>query len=596
MKKKLLCAFLICFIIIAMPYVTVKAISISALASSIEYPVPSKQKDGKIIYLVEYDCDRSRLQLKQNKSWPMSTIPISTGKLEVQITVPYTEIRENSTFTTTIDHKLESYELGHYADRNEYLGVFEVPVMRYTGPNNKAISLKVGESKTFNPITLKNYLKSNPDDEKSFDYIWKNLMVQTSNTSVVEVGNITSNVLDKSINITLKGKSSGTAEISLISPTNQKEVVAKVTVEGTGTNTGGSTGDSTGGPTGGSTGGTTDTSITLVGKEIAPPIRSKYKKGYIEYTISHPSCTLNDLTITQKPNYNMTQTVVNSTTSKIKVDIPYSAVDTNASTPTVLNHTLNVSSAATGKIAFLTEFTIPVITSVKKETNPIMLYLDELTSSTGSRIYGKYIGKLEAVMPDEKAYYEFILNNLIVKTSNENILKVYEVLPNYSDNTFQVNLDALGTGTCGLILVSPTKQEFVLGDVIIKDNKTYEIYEEKYFCNVSTKSKRENIQKLMNSGKEFFLKNKQGENVGDQDTICTGMQILFDNFTYSIVVTGDTSGDGNFSSTDLSQTKLHIVEQQLLNDEYKLAADMNEDKKITVTDLSIMKNTIVGNS
>ena len=144
----------------------------------------------------------------------------------------------------------------------------------------------------------------------------------------------------------------------------------------------------------------------------------------------------------------MTKTASNSTTSKITLDIPYSSTNTNTNEPIVLSHELSVSSAKTGKITFSTEITIPVITSVNKETNPIILYLDELTSSTGSRIYGKYVGKIETVTPDEKAYYEFVLNNFIIRSSNENILKIHSVIPNYSDNSFEINLDALGTGTC----------------------------------------------------------------------------------------------------------------------------------------------------
>ena len=62
---------------------------------------------------------------------------------------------------------------------------------------------------------------------------------------------------------------------------------------------------------------------------------------------------------------------------------------------------------------------------------------------------------------------------------------------------------------------------------------------------------------------------------------------------YEIVVTGDINGDGDMSSTDLSQLRLHIIGATLLEGANFYAADMNMDNTITLTDLSQLKTKLI---
>ena len=52
-----------------------------------------------------------------------------------------------------------------------------------------------------------------------------------------------------------------------------------------------------------------------------------------------------------------------------------------------------------------------------------------------------------------------------------------------------------------------------------------------------------------------------------------------------IVVTGDVSGDGNISITDLVKVKRHLAEVQKLEDVYEIAGNVTETGEIGITDL-----------
>lgn len=82
--------------------------------------------------------------------------------------------------------------------------------------------------------------------------------------------------------------------------------------------------------------------------------------------------------------------------------------------------------------------------------------------------------------------------------------------------------------------------------------------------------------------------------IAKAQNLATCMKLKSPTAEYTLVVTGDTNGDGKVSSTDISQLKLHLVEATMLTDERMYAADMNMDNTITLTDLSQLKAKVVG--
>lgn len=86
-----------------------------------------------------------------------------------------------------------------------------------------------------------------------------------------------------------------------------------------------------------------------------------------------------------------------------------------------------------------------------------------------------------------------------------------------------------------------------------------------------------------------------GNGISNASTLATAMKLQTDTGKkYTLIVTGDTNGDAKVTSTDISQLKLHIVEDTMLTGERLYAADMNMDGNITITDLSQMKAKVVG--
>ncbi len=84
-------------------------------------------------------------------------------------------------------------------------------------------------------------------------------------------------------------------------------------------------------------------------------------------------------------------------------------------------------------------------------------------------------------------------------------------------------------------------------------------------------------------------------------TVGTGMLVkIMDGSTvkasYTIIVTGDTNGDGNISITDMIAIKAHILKKSTLSGVYATAADTNGDNGISITDFIQVKAHILGKS
>ncbi len=85
---------------------------------------------------------------------------------------------------------------------------------------------------------------------------------------------------------------------------------------------------------------------------------------------------------------------------------------------------------------------------------------------------------------------------------------------------------------------------------------------------------------------------KNYANIGDNNILKTGyvMQVN-DEETYNIAVAGDILGTGELSLDGISSAARHILDKNVLNDEYLLAADYNADGKVKINDIvKMLKN------
>lgn len=126
---------------------------------------------------------------------------------------------------------------------------------------------------------------------------------------------------------------------------------------------------------------------------------------------------------------------------------------------------------------------------------------------------------------------------------------------------------------------------------IISDS--YKVDEELIY-RVSPKTNLETFKKnIKSSGSIKILRNNI--ELKDGDIITTGTTIKVDDIrTYQVIVSGDLTGTGTISTTDISKLKLHLVGKTALSEIEEKAADINFTGDVTLTDLSQMKSTVVG--
>ena len=97
-----------------------------------------------------------------------------------------------------------------------------------------------------------------------------------------------------------------------------------------------------------------------------------------------------------------------------------------------------------------------------------------------------------------------------------------------------------------------------------------------------------------------FCEVYDGDTQVSSDTVVgTGMTVkLLDDgkviALYSVIVTGDTNGDGKVTVTDMLAVKAHILKKNLLVGLACEAADTNGDSNISITDFLVIKAKILG--
>lgn len=123
----------------------------------------------------------------------------------------------------------------------------------------------------------------------------------------------------------------------------------------------------------------------------------------------------------------------------------------------------------------------------------------------------------------------------------------------------------------------------------------------------STKSKDDKITRI--NGKKFlfieqgttiakFKKNKKYKGFiisfreKESGVIGTGMNVTIKNdkslYTYTTIVRGDVTGEGNVNSRDINEMFAHLLEDKKLQAPYRLAGDLNKDGSISNTDLVLV--------
>ena len=168
-----------------------------------------------------------------------------------------------------------------------------------------------------------------------------------------------------------------------------------------------------------------------------------------------------------------------------------------------------------------------------------------------------------------------------------------------------VSLCGIGEGVSALAANSPTAGDIVKVPDTITSNVFY--VDQSIGC-ISKITAGTSVDALWANLAEkdyvaFF--DKDGNSINGSAVLGTGMTAtIMDEGTevkrYSIVVTGDTNGDGKINITDMIAVKACTLKKSGLSGVYEKAGDVNGDGKINITDFikvkatTLKKDTITG--
>ena len=118
-----------------------------------------------------------------------------------------------------------------------------------------------------------------------------------------------------------------------------------------------------------------------------------------------------------------------------------------------------------------------------------------------------------------------------------------------------------------------------------------------YIAAISKETTKEAfIGNLITDGNIRIIKEDQTE-LGDDELVGTGMTLEVtkddEKIELVIAVTGDLSGDGKVTATDLSTMNQVILKLLQVENEYFIAGDTDESNKITATDLSTVNQMLL---
>lgn len=94
----------------------------------------------------------------------------------------------------------------------------------------------------------------------------------------------------------------------------------------------------------------------------------------------------------------------------------------------------------------------------------------------------------------------------------------------------------------------------------------------------------------------YVLKNGE-TTLSDSDTAGTGTTIQITSpvsATYTVVIYGDVTGDGNVSVGDLAKIKLHLLKSETLSSINQVAGDADKNSAVSISDLIAVKKSILG--
>lgn len=161
---------------------------------------------------------------------------------------------------------------------------------------------------------------------------------------------------------------------------------------------------------------------------------------------------------------------------------------------------------------------------------------------------------------------------------------------NGAERVYKINIKRVGTLNDNPVTVPKTIQE-VLNNAGIKNG-------ELYLSGIAIGSQDNYIiDKVKNIDPTATI--SITKNDPNRKVLATGDKVKFvvgtDVREYTVVMYGDTNGDGKISAVDYAKVKNHVLKLITLDGAYLKASDASKDSKISAVDYAIIKNTVLGN-
>ena len=140
------------------------------------------------------------------------------------------------------------------------------------------------------------------------------------------------------------------------------------------------------------------------------------------------------------------------------------------------------------------------------------------------------------------------------------------------------------------IKVQKPEPEKITSDIYVVND------EDKDISRIAPKTTVAQFKTKVETKQEMVFLDKEGNTLGEDDIIATGMTIkVGETLEYTLVVTGDIDGEeGDITVNDLAQVKLHIIEYKKLTGIALKAGDVDNDGRITINDLAKIKLVLIG--
>lgn len=181
--------------------------------------------------------------------------------------------------------------------------------------------------------------------------------------------------------------------------------------------------------------------------------------------------------------------------------------------------------------------------------------------------------------------YTFYLNGNEVITQSQNTY-VYRNLQESTKYTLKYKIvDSVGNSAISQDIPITTSETKITEHYSITQNFISRIKNQ-----VTSQKFIENINDKV-QGKVYT---KAGQKLGDLELVGTGMELRTTKGNYTIIVTGDVTGDGRITSTDILKLKRSLVNLETFDKVSSIALDVNYSDSLSITDLLKLKQAFIG--